>query len=221
MQWQPVALGAALALAAASKLNGVLGALGLTVFVLVQQGLALARTGKTAGFRYWVDVGIAATVLFVAVNPLLYLRPTERIVMLVQHRQDEMAFQREVFVDQAVPEELPDRIARVARRVFDTYATPHDDAPLAPDVLLVVAGLGLIAWRSAHELRRRVPGAGLLFLCWTLATYGVITVNLGFDSSHYYVPLVALNTVLMGVAIDAGVDGMRRLRVRRTAGATR
>ncbi len=217
--WQPLALGAALALAAATKLNGALGALGLGIFVLMQQGFALAATRRTAGFRYWVDVGIAASILFVAVNPLLYQRPTERIVLLVQHRQDEMAFQRMIFVRQAVPEALSDRVRRVALRVFDTNATPHGDAPLAPDVLLVVAGLAVTIRRSAREVRRRVPGPAVLFLCWTGATYAVVTANLGFDSSHYYVPLVALNMVLIGVAVDAGVHGLLRLRTRRYAAA--
>lgn len=208
--WQPLALGAALALAAATKLNGALGALGLSLFVLVQQGIALAATGRTAGLRSWVDVGIAATILFVAVNPLLYAQPTDRILMLVKHRQDEMAFQQMIFSGQAVPDGIAARTERVARRVFDTYATPHGSSPVTLEMLLVLAGLGVTIRRGTLEIRRRLPGPSLLFLCWSGATYAIITANLGFDSSHYYLPLVALNVVLMGIAVDAGVRAVRR-----------
>lgn len=217
VSWQPLALGTALALAAATKLTGALGSLGLSLFVLVQQGFAIASTGRTAGLRYWVDVAIAATIVFVAVNPLLYLQPAERIVLLVQHRQDEMEFQRSTFSDQAVPDSLAARVQRVARRVFDTHATPHGSLSLAPDAPLVLVGLGLLAWRTACEIRGRRPGPALLFVCWSAATYAAITANLGFDSSHYYAPLVALNAVIVAVALEAGVRlGVRRWQRRET-----
>ena len=47
----------------------------------------------------------------------------------------------------------------------------------------------------------------------------MVTPNLGFDSSHYFAPLVALNVVAMGVAVAAAIwAAVRvagRLRARR------
>jgi hypothetical protein len=204
--WTPLVIGAGLALSAASKLSGGLEALGLGVFALVQQGLAVWETHRTRGFRAWVDVTLMALVLFVAVNPLLYVMPVQRAINLVQHRHDEMEFQRSIFKGQAVPDEVGARIERVGRRAFDDYATPGGPSPISPDVVLVPLGMLVLGWRSVQELRRRVPGPAFLILCWIVLTYVVITPNLGFDSSHYFAPLVTANVIAGGVAL-AGVLG--------------
>jgi len=161
-----------------------------------------------------VDVGLTAIAVFVAVNPLLYVKPAERIVGLIQHRQDEMEFQRSVFASQSVPEDVRTRVMHVAWRAFDSYATPRGPIPISVDVVLVAAGLGTLAWRSVRDLRRLRAGPSLLFLCWLVATYAVVTPNLGFDSSHYFVPLVTLNVLTSGVAIAAAVTLARRLSAR-------
>lgn len=221
--WLPLALGAALALAAATKLNGGLGALGLAAFGIVQQAQALARTHRTIGLRSWVDVGLSAAIVFVAVNPLLYVSPAERIVGLIQHRQDEMQFQRSVFTSQAVPDDLGARVARVARRTFDTHATPRGPLPISPDVALVPVGLVVLGRRSLLGLRHGTAGPTLLLLCWLGGTYAVITPNLGFDSSHYFAPLVTLNVLVVGLAVAAiarlAVGAGLRLRANRRSEA--
>jgi 4-amino-4-deoxy-L-arabinose transferase-like glycosyltransferase len=215
----PLALGAVLALAAATKLNGALGALGMGVFAAIQQGFALFRVRRTVGLRSWLDVALSAMVVFVAVNPLLYVMPADRIVGLIQHRQDEMEFQREVFNAQAVPDELSARIARVGRRAFGSYALPRGPLPVSVDAILVPVGLAVLGWRSITDLKRRRTGPSLLFICWLGATYAVVTPNLGFDSSHYFAPLVALNVITMGVAVASAVrmstSLVRYLRARR------
>jgi hypothetical protein len=218
--WLPLATGAALALAAATKLNGAIGGIGLALFALSQQGQALLTTRRTAGLRSWVDIGLAAIVLFVAVNPLLYPRPIDRSLALVRYRQDEMQFQRSVFVPQAVPDDLTERVKRVGLRVFSTYATPRGPVPIAVDGVLVAVGLAVLARRADRDLRRRRAGPALLLLCWVAASYAVITANLGFDSSHYYAPLVTLNVLVMGVAIESAGRRAHQL-VRRAPGLDR
>jgi len=212
--WLPLLLGVALALAAATKLNGGIGVVGLGLFAAIQQGMALLRTQRTAGLRSWIDIGLAAIIVFVVVNPLLYVNPIERMVALVRHRQDEMQFQRTVFDDQAVPAELGARVARVGRRAFGTWATPAGPLPVSPDMLLVPAGLALLLWRARCELIEQTAGPSLLFLCWLAATYAIVTVNLGFDSSHYFAPIVTLNLLLGGTAISGGMMALWR-RTRR------
>lgn len=209
--WTPLVIGAALALSAASKLSGGLEALGLGLFAVVQQGLAVLETRRTRGARAWVDVTLIAVVLFVAVNPLLYLMPIQRAINLVQHRHDEMELQRSVFTAQAVPDRLGARIERVGRRAFEDYATPGRPLPISPDAVLVPLGLVVLTWRSIRELRRRVPGPAFLIVCWVVLTYLVITPSLGFDSSHYFAPLVMANVIVGGVALAAVVTGVWRL----------
>jgi hypothetical protein len=208
--WLPLTLGATLALSAATKLNGGLGAIGLAAFAVVQQGLAVAETRRTRGLRAWIDAAMMAIVLFVAVNPLLYATPVERAVSLIRHRHDEMEFQRSVFTKDAVPDELSARIGRVAWRAFEDYATPPGPLPVSPDVVLVSVGIGVLAWRSIVDSRRRFAGPALLMLCWVVATYLVVTPNLGFDSSHYFAPLVALNVIVGGVAVAVMLRGVWR-----------
>jgi len=164
--WLPLVIGAALALSAASKLSGGLSAVGLGLYALVQQGFAVWQTRRTRGARAWVDAAMMAVVLFVAVNPLLYLMPVQRAIALIQHRHDEMEFQRSVFTSQSVPDELPARIERVASRTFDDYATPAGPLPVSPDVVLVTVGVLLLARQSsvscadASPVRPRSSSAG-------------------------------------------------------------
>ncbi|MGE3270509.1 MAG: phospholipid carrier-dependent glycosyltransferase [Chloroflexota bacterium] len=215
LAWVPMIIGATLALATATKLNGAMGAVGLGVFGAIQQGLAFIRTRRTAGLRSWVDIALSAIIVFVAVNPLLYVNPAQRAVALLQHRQDEMDFQRMVFSDQAVPEDLGARIARVARRTFDTWATPAGPLPVSPDVVLAPVGVLLLVRRAVRHLRLQIAGPPLLFLCWTGVTYAIVTTNLGFDSSHYFAPIAALNMVLAGYGAAWLVNGSGQVARRR------
>jgi 4-amino-4-deoxy-L-arabinose transferase-like glycosyltransferase len=212
--WLPVALGASLALAAATKLSGGIAIVGLGVYGLIQQVLALTRTRRTAGVRTWIDVGLAAVIVFIAVNPLLYPSPVVRTLALIQQRRDEMEFQQDTFESQAVPDGLIEHAGRVAFRVFVTNATPRGPLPLSPDVVLASVGCLILLTRARRDLKDRLAGPGLLFLLWASAFYAIITVNLGFDSAHYYAPLVTANMICSGIAIGAGVQ-MAVLAVRR------
>jgi len=209
--WLPVVSGASLALASASKLSGGIAVVGLAAFALVQQGLAYARTRRTAGIRSWIDLGLAACILFIVVNPLLYPSPAGRTLALLKQRQDEMEFQQDVFERQAVPDDLGSRVERVLTRVTVTFATPKGPLPISPEVPFVAAGMIVVAVLAGLDLRRWHAGRPLLFLLWTAGFYAVITVNLGFDSPHYYAPLVTANAVLAGLAVGALAEAVRKL----------
>ena len=198
--------GASLGLAAATKLSGGIGAVGLAIFGLLQQGLALAATRRPVGLKQWFDVASAATIAFVVVNPLVYPDPFGRTRTLLTHRREEMQQQQARWPGQSVPPDLGSRAETVARRTFDEFATFRMVDPIAPDVPLVVGGLAVLAAAACRELvRRRQPGEQTLFLAWVLATYAVVTANLGFDSSHYYAPPVMLNVIVAGVAVGAAL----------------
>jgi 4-amino-4-deoxy-L-arabinose transferase-like glycosyltransferase len=208
--WLPMAVGISLALAAATKISGGIAAAGLGAFALIQQALALARTRRTAGLRGWIDLVLAAVMVFIAVNPLLYPSPIGRTLTLIQQRQEEMEFQQDVFDRQAVPDGLVAHGARVGFRTFVTYATPRGPLPVSPDVILAPAGLAVLLVWAALGLRRGRTNAALLFVLWAAGLYAVITANLGFDSPHYYAPLVTANVIGGGVAIGLTARGLGR-----------
>jgi 4-amino-4-deoxy-L-arabinose transferase-like glycosyltransferase len=199
--WFPTAIGLSLALAAATKLSGGIAALGFGGFALVQQGSALARTRRTAGFRAWIDLGLAASIVFIVVNPLLYPSPVGRTLLLIQQRREEMEFQQDVFEGLAVPGGLDSRVARAGYRVFVTYATRPGPLSVSPDVLLASVGFAVLVVSAVRDLRRGQANGPLIFLLWALAFYAVIIANLGFDSAHYYAPLVTSNLIAGGLAI--------------------
>jgi hypothetical protein len=100
----------------------------------------------------------------------------------------------------------------MVRRTFHDWGTFEVRLGLPLDAPL--AGLGLAAtllatWRS---IRRRQPlGPPTLLLCWTVAVYGVSTVNLGFDSSHYFAPPATVAVLLQAFALGTVVAVAWRL----------
>jgi hypothetical protein len=197
-----MATGAALGLAAATKLSGVLGCIGLAYFIGLQQALAVWRTDRLLKLRHWLVLGLLVACTFVAVNPLLYPNPIGNTALLFQFRALEMEEQRRTWPVDAVPDSLPVRLELIAKSVFRDYGTVGR-VSLPLEVLLFAGGLGITLLIVARDLKAGRPfGPPALFLCWVLATYALSTVYLGFDSPHYYAPLLQLNVVLEAVALS-------------------
>ena len=98
-----MAAGAALGLATATKLSGVLGCLGLAYFFVLQQSLVVWRSDPLLKLRHWLVLGLAVGCTFVAVNPLLYPNPIGNTALLFDFRSIEMQEQRRISPDDAVP----------------------------------------------------------------------------------------------------------------------
>jgi len=195
-------LGMSLGLAAATKLTGILGGIGLAIFVVLQYAARWWSERRWLGFGPWLDAALAAVLVFVLINPLLYPDPFGRTVMQFQHRRDEMQQQALKTPRLAVPDDLGVRAALMYRRTFQDYGTFQAWLRLPLDVVLAVVGLGITIRASWRAVRRRAePGPPLLLLCWTLAIYGISTVNLGFDSSHYVALPVLLAVLLEALAL--------------------
>jgi 4-amino-4-deoxy-L-arabinose transferase-like glycosyltransferase len=210
-------LGLSLGLAAATKLSGVLGGIGLAVFVLAQYALRWWTLRRWPGFGPWPDAALTAVLVFMLVNPLLYPDPLGRTVMLFEHRRDEMAQQAIGTPRLAVPDELDVRAALMYRRTFLDFGTFQTWLGVPLDGLLTALGLAIalvLSWRTVR--RRELLGPPTLLLCWMVATYVISTVNLGFDSSHY-VALPVLWSVLLEALAFATVLS---LAVRWTRGRT-
>jgi hypothetical protein len=209
-------LGASVGLATATKLSGALAGVGLALYVLLDRAVAWWRDRTLTGLGPWLDAGLVAMLVFILVNPLLYPNPAVRTVMLFEHRRDEMEQQAIGTPRLAIPHDVGVRAATMVRRTFRDWGTFETRLGLPLDAPL--AGLGLAAtllatWRS---IRRHQPlGPPTLLLCWTVAVYAVSTVNLGFDSSHYFAPPATVAVLLQAFALGTVVTAVARLAQRR------
>jgi hypothetical protein len=146
-----------------------------------------------------------------------------RTVLLFEHRRDEMALQAEGTPRLAVPPEIGARAALMYQRTFAEFGTVQSRTGLPLDALLMAGGLVAVALVSRRTLRSTgLPAPSLLLLTWTISTYGVSTVNLGFNSSHYFALPVLLAVMLEAVALAALVSGIGRVARRwRSVGVAR
>jgi hypothetical protein len=209
---QAIGLGAAVALATATKLTGSLVALGLALFVVARAATRWSTDGRWSGLAPWIDAGLTAMLTFVLVNPLLYPNPLGRTVMLLEHRREEMLQQGIGTPRLAVADDITTRAGLMFRRTFLDWGTFQDWLGVPLDVPLTVLGLAVtvaVTWRS---VRHHLPlGPPTLLLCWSLSTYVVSTANLGFDSSHYFAMPVTIAVLLEAVAVSILVTGAARI----------
>jgi hypothetical protein len=212
----PLSLGISAGLGTATKLSGALVGVGLVLFVLLRL-VARWWTHRTwTGIGPWTDAGMAAVLTFVLVNPLLYPNPAIRTLMLFEHRRDEMEQQALGTPRLAIPDDLRVRSAMMFRRTFLDWGTFDERFGAPIDAPLAAVGLGATLVATWRSVRRRVPpGPPTLLLCWTLAVYVVSTVNLGFDSSHYFAPPLMVAVLLEAVALATLALGAVRIARRR------
>jgi len=120
---------------------------------------------------------------------------------MLQFRSGAMAAQRQTWPSDAVPDGLAAHLQRLAQRSFDDYGSLAPIDPIPLDLPLALLGLVVAlaaAWREQSS--SGAPGRYSLFLCWVLATYAGSVALLGWDSEHYYAPVISLNVVLEGLA---------------------
>jgi hypothetical protein len=216
--WLPVGLGLSLGLAAATKLSGILVGLGLGLYVLLVQANQWRARRRWPGLGPWLDVALAAILIFIFVNPLLYPNPAVRTAFLFEHRRDEMEYQAAETPRLAVAPDLGVRSELMFRRTFLDNGTFQTWLGWPLDVPLFLIGLGVACLATWRALRRHdVLGPPTWLLCWTLATFVISTVNLGFDSAHYVALPVALAVLLESLALAFLVD--LALRYLRSGGA--
>ena len=215
-----VGLGLSLGLAAATKLTGVLGGVGLAVFVAAQHALRWWTLRRWPGIGPWPDAALMAVLVFMLANPLLYPDPLGRSVMLFLHRRDEMRQQAIGTPRLAVENDLGVRAALMHERTYLDYGTFQTWLGVPLDGLLTVVGLGIalaVSWRAAR--RGSMFGPPMLLVCWMVATYAISTINLGFDSSHYVALPVLWSVLLEALALATLVPmAVRWVRSRAAAG---
>jgi Dolichyl-phosphate-mannose-protein mannosyltransferase len=212
-----VGAGVALGLATATKLSGILCGIGFAAFAALRELVTWYRLRRVPHVLPWLYLGVVAVSVFIFANPLLYPDPVTRSAMLFWYRRDEMQQQRLYAPTRAAPDTLGGRAQVTAQRVFGTYASGRGSlpVPVLADSILFVAGLALLLVSVSREAAARRLGRATLFLCWLVAAYVVVVVNLGVDSSHYYVQLITGNIVVEALAVAGGMSWLAHRARRR------
>jgi 4-amino-4-deoxy-L-arabinose transferase-like glycosyltransferase len=217
--WLGVGCGILLGLAISIKLTAALLAASLAVYAALAFVL-WAASGRSlvaaVAWRWSVLALVISLVVMVAMNPFLYPNPVGRLQDMLAFRQQEMFGQAVLSENEAIPPGLGARLPLLAERTLMDLATLNERLHAPLDVLLVVLGLLTLCYRIGRQ-RDAQAGLGpdaLLLLCCAVMIVG-LGWNIGVDWARYYLPLLTLSPVLIGI----GADSLLRL-VRRMASLT-
>jgi hypothetical protein len=200
--WLGVACGVMIGLAISVKLTAVLLAAALLAYAGVAFLVWLPGRFLIAAVAWrWSMLGILVSMLvMVALNPFLYPNPPDRMRQMFDFRQQEMFGQAALSENEALPPGLASRMPILIERTLIELATLR--ARLGPplDLPLVVLGLLTLGYRVA---RARTPDRllgpeTLMLLFCTVTTIGLAW-NIGIDWARYYVPLLTLTSVIVGI----------------------
>ena len=118
-----------------------------------QQAVRWWRDPKPPGLGPWVDAGLAAVLIFVVVNPLLYPNPVLRTVLLFDHRRDEMEQQAIGTPRLAIPDDVQVRASTMFQRTFREWGAFEARSGLPLDAPLVAIGLGVVVFGTWQSIR--------------------------------------------------------------------
>jgi hypothetical protein len=197
-----LALGAALGLASATKLTGLV-AVGLVVGAgAVMAAWCWRRGDQDAARRLlaWAMLAAAVAVaLFVAVNPFLWRGPVAGLQGMVQERREEMAFQQDQWPEYAVLSWAERPWLTVAGSL---HVGPLAESPAAAPVNLPLLAIGIIGLGALLRQAGPVSPVGMLAV-WLLGYYAAIVLGLGLKYPRYFMPttLLAMPVVALGLAM--------------------
>jgi hypothetical protein len=133
-------------------------------------------------------------------NPFLYRDPLGRVREMLSFRQQEMYGQGLLSENEAVPGGLNIRLPLLFDRSLGELGTlsKRSGAPLdLPLVALGVVALGVRVVQGRSAARFLGTEGMVLMLCATVVLG--VGANLGLDWARYYMPVLTLTPVLLGV----------------------
>jgi len=225
--------GAAMGLASATKLTGLVGPAATLGIAVVGAWLAwrtppqpLPETGRgmlpspsrggVGGGVSWLawaaTSSIVATVVFVGLNPFLWRGPIAGLSEMLAQRRDEMAEQQEQWPEFAVLSwaERPGLAVVGATRFGPWDGQPWVAVPVGL-ALLVAGGIGLIqAARRRSERAGSVPS--IVVATWQAAYLAAIVGGLGLSYPRYFMPACLFALPLAGVGV-AWIAELARARL--------
>jgi hypothetical protein len=232
-----LAIGIALGVGGATKLAPLGLAFVLAGYGFVWLVLRMRKMGRQA--LRWPASRFGALLLlqpviagftFVAMYPYLWPSPIRRSLDLLEFRQREMASQARIWPWARV-ETPKDAFMRYGEQLDGAYSTTRDieswlaDAlgatianPVSYDFIAVVIG-GILLLRIV--IQRGLWGPHGLTATLMAAEIGAVTVGLGVDFYRYYLPVLLVNSILVGIAFGETYTFLRRLLGREVAPAGR
>ncbi|HYJ12373.1 MAG TPA: phospholipid carrier-dependent glycosyltransferase [Thermomicrobiales bacterium] len=210
-----IVLGIALGVGGATKLAPLALAFVLAGYGAVWLALTVKRNRRRVSWadaRYGMLLLIQPAIagfVFVAMYPFLWPNPVSRSLDLLDFRRQEMASQARIW-PWAKVETPKDAFMRYGEQLDGTYSTTkHLQQSLLERIGIDIAnpvGLDFIAVAiGAILLGRMVIRTGLwspqsLMALLMAAEIGAVTVGLGVDFYRYYLPILLVNSILVGVA---------------------
>lgn len=228
-------MGAALGLGGATKLAPLALSFVLAGFGVLwlawqwrQHGRDALRWPASRQGVYLLIQPLISGFTFVAMYPFLWVDPIGRSLDLLEFRTSEMASQARVFPWAKVnnPREA---LMRYGEQLHDTASTTTHlqewmndhlgfsiENPVSIDFIVVAIG-AILLLRIVINRGLWSPHAMVALLM--AAEVAAVTVGLGVDFYRYYLPILLVNSVLVGVAFGETASGLRGLFERKRAPA--
>ncbi len=162
--------------------------------------------------------------VFVAMYPFLWVAPVRRSLDLLDFRRTEMASQARIWPWARV-ENPKDAFMRYGEQLHDAYSTTKHlqqwadrnlgipiSSPVSLDFIVIAIGAILLI-RMVIQRGLWSPHAMVALLM--AAEVGAVTVGLGVDFYRYYLPILLVNSILVGIAFGVGSARLRQALARR------
>jgi hypothetical protein len=217
-------LGILLGLGGAAKLSPILLSFPLAVFGLLWLIVAFRQRGSTglawSNARFgWLLLAqpVIAGAAFVLANPYLWPNPIGRTYAQFDFRRSEMDGQSSAWPIAGVNGPLQ-ALERTGRRFNMDYSTSlriqhwiQDTATvsfkaISLDTVLMAAGLVVLL---AIVVRRGLWSPHALVAYLMAAQCGVVIAGMGVDFYRYFLPLLVVASICLGVGIGEGISWMR------------
>ncbi len=226
-------MGVSLGIGGATKLAPLALSFVLAAFGVLWLVLQYRQRGKSAlgwpasrkAILLIVQPAISGFV-FVAMYPFLWVAPIRRSLDLLDFRRAEMASQARIW-PWALVENPKDAFMRYGEQLHDAYSTTRHaqqwidrnlgvpiSNPISFDFIVVAIG-GILLLKIVIQRGLWSPHAMVALLM--AAEVGAVTVGLGVDFYRYYLPVLVVNSVLVGVAFGEGSSQLRHLLARKQA----
>lgn len=228
-------LGIALGIGGATKLAPLALSFVVAGYGLVWLAYMVKRQGRSAirwsrgryGYLLMLQPAVAGFV-FVAMYPFLWPNPISRSLALLDFRRQEMASQARIWPWARV-DNPKDAFMRYGEQLDGAYSTTkHIQESLLERMGISIAnpvGLDFIAIAiGAILLTRIVINRGLwsphaLTALVMAAEVAAVTVGLGVDFYRYYLPVLLVNSILVGVTFGEGWRWIRQAWLQRSVPA--
>jgi hypothetical protein len=220
-------LGIAIGIGAGTKLAPMALSFVLAGYGLVWLAWMLRQHGRSylswSSSRFaWLLIlqPIISGITFVAMYPYLWVSPIGNSLHVLDFRRQEMASQARIWTHASVDGPIG-AFKRYGEQLHGAYSSTRDaqisiadqlgftiDNPISFDLIFVAIGAILL---TRIVIQRGLWSPHTLVATLMAAEVGAVTVGLGVDFYRYYLPVLLVNSVLVGIVFGEIADMIRRV----------